>query len=457
MRRFLTILMCLLASLAGAQQGGTIGVPDSQNALWDANALWPTLARVQSVVVTESTYIWYGTIDVAWTNKSNWTNTLTGANEEPSTNDTVIFNNAGNGKINIGYDGGFRAVKNIIATNSAMAVYTLGSNTTELINWTPDGSITMYGNAGNNLGMQGNIHVGSTAGEVTNYITCYSKTRAISFSQGSSQLEATNGNVVLVFNTVSNNGTTASINMAGQWKKTSGNITKVIKQGVGLVNVGSGTPGNTTISDYYLNEGALSFVGDQPNLINGNRLFINTNTHLICANRPNGNFTGITNYWNGDFSFGSSGYGAAINQMTFQASCLVDLGQYGSDAVRTISVSNGTLTVNCKIVNGSNGTTTGLAKRGTALLVLGGTNEYTGATYVLSGTLQTTKTNTILASTAVYVTNSAVLNLDFTGTNQIDKLYLAGTSVVSAVYGATSIPGTNLITGTGFLSVTNGP
>jgi hypothetical protein len=195
----------------------------------------------------------------------------------------------------------------------------------------------------------------------------------------------------------------AGVNLAGQIRNpTNGancNITKIVKTGVGLVNIGSGTPGNTFVADIYVNEGCLSIVGKQANLIAGNRLHMNTNTSLGSANQAIGDYVGVTNFWNGDFSFNDSTYFSVLQQMSFGSGCRVDLGATGTDAVRTLNVvGDQGFTLNCPIVDGSNGTTKGFKKIGAGRMSLGGTNTFTDTFIVTNGTVTLTVTNCMAAT-----------------------------------------------------------
>ena len=122
-----------------------------------------------------------------------------------------------------------------------------------------------------------------------------------------------------------------------------------------------------------------------------------------------------------------------------------------------------TLTVG---VNGGSGTFSGaigesilFTKNGSGTQILTGPNSYTGNTTVAGGTLSlgTGTTNTSLANGAdVIVDPSCTLNLNYSGTDVIDELWLGGVQKSPGVYGAGTYSGAT-ITGTGTLTVTNGP
>jgi fibronectin-binding autotransporter adhesin len=95
-------------------------------------------------------------------------------------------------------------------------------------------------------------------------------------------------------------------------------------------------------------------------------------------------------------------------------------------------------------------TSGGLTSIGTGLLVMSATNTYTGKTIVAGGTLEFINAG-LSSLTSVYVTNGAILQLDFADTNRVSGLVLNGASQPQGVYSATTSP--TFITGTGSLLV----
>ena len=101
---------------------------------------------------------------------------------------------------------------------------------------------------------------------------------------------------------------------------------------------------------------------------------------------------------------------------------------------------------------------TGFTKIGGGTQMLTGTNSYTGNTTVKGGTLSLGNgtTNTALANTAdVIVDSGCTLDLNYTGTDTIDELWLGGVQQLAGTYDSSNSEG--LITGTGSLVVQNGP
>jgi len=82
-----------------------------------------------------------------------------------------------------------------------------------------------------------------------------------------------------------------------------------------------------------------------------------------------------------------------------------------------------------------------LIKSGTDTLTLSGSNTYTGATLVQTGTLTCTAPAS-LAGGALSISNGAVVNLNYSGTRTIFSLTLGGTNKLAGVYGSSSSPAT---------------
>jgi len=104
-----------------------------------------------------------------------------------------------------------------------------------------------------------------------------------------------------------------------------------------------------------------------------------------------------------------------------------------------------------KVIPGSGGIT----KAGTGTWSLTNTNTYTGDTTVNSGILSLGNgtSPTGLANTAnVLVASGAKLNLNFSGTDTINQLWLGGTRMAAGIYSSNN---SSFITGTGTLTVNN--
>jgi fibronectin-binding autotransporter adhesin len=122
---------------------------------------------------------------------------------------------------------------------------------------------------------------------------------------------------------------------------------------------------------------------------------------------------------------------------------------------------NGSLTMKSL---GNVGNTNGLY--GSGVLDLTGANTYTGDTTVESGTLRLTQAPNPAnantgndASTVSIAATGATLDLTFSGTDIVNKLFIGGVQQPAGVYGpsATSIPQITNSSGSGTLTVTSGP
>jgi autotransporter-associated beta strand protein len=97
-----------------------------------------------------------------------------------------------------------------------------------------------------------------------------------------------------------------------------------------------------------------------------------------------------------------------------------------------------------------------LTKVGTGTQTLSGTTTYTGNTTILVGTLRLgngTSPTHLSDTSDVIVAAGAMLDLDYSGTDQIRALWVDGSQLPPGTYSSTS----GFITGSGTLSVTTGP
>ena len=101
-----------------------------------------------------------------------------------------------------------------------------------------------------------------------------------------------------------------------------------------------------------------------------------------------------------------------------------------------------------------------LNKMGTGTWTLSGANTYSGDTTIKAGILRQTTGSAFADSAAVRIAASgANLDLAFTGSDVVDRLYFGETLQVPGVWGAVSSSAknkSNLITGSGLISVTRG-
>jgi fibronectin-binding autotransporter adhesin len=161
---------------------------------------------------------------------------------------------------------------------------------------------------------------------------------------------------------------------------------------------------------------------------------------------------------------------SAVIQMATLESGTFDLGGFNQTAVALSAVSANaatvfnsgagfnTLTLNTVGSNTFNGTIDGninLTVGGTGTQILTGANTYAGDTRVQGGTLSITQP--YLADSAdVYVSSGALFDLNFTGDDFIDSLFLGGSPAAVGTWGGPGSGATNissLLSGTGTLDV----
>jgi fibronectin-binding autotransporter adhesin len=98
----------------------------------------------------------------------------------------------------------------------------------------------------------------------------------------------------------------------------------------------------------------------------------------------------------------------------------------------------------------------GITKVGPGSVTLSGLNTYTGNTIVEEGTLSITNNNTLANAANVLLSTGVLLDLDFTGTDTINSLFINGNLAASGTWGSLASTATNksaLFDGLGMLNV----
>jgi fibronectin-binding autotransporter adhesin len=184
----------------------------------------------------------------------------------------------------------------------------------------------------------------------------------------------------------------------------------------------------------------------------------------------NNNYTGNTTIGStARLKLGASGVipDASAIEIVGAAAATFDLNGFDETA-KTLGGTNGVVALGANRLTLANpagetfsGTITGaggsIVKSGAGMLTLSGANTYSGDTWVQAGTLKIN--NAYLSNSAdVYINSGATLNLNFSGSDTVDSLFINGVSQLAGIWGAIGSGATyqtSRLTGTGRLLVTN--
>jgi autotransporter-associated beta strand protein len=250
----------------------------------------------------------------------------------------------------------------------------------------------------------------------------------------------------VVFSSPSTNlGNADSIIVLGAASTYDGNTTITVGNNNDRLNVKAGVPNalpTTTVLTLGDKEGAGTFRTMQYDLNGNNQTLAGLdnggNVPLLrrqTVTNSSGTPATLTINNAADFTFGGANLNAA-NSSTTRAQITGNLALVKSGA--------GTLTLDGTLANGA--TAAG--------------NTYTGNTTVNEGILRIGFANpSNQSSTVTIAASGATLDLTYSGTDTVDKLFIGDTQMDAGVYGptATPIPQITNSTGTGTLTVTSGP
>jgi autotransporter-associated beta strand protein len=161
--------------------------------------------------------------------------------------------------------------------------------------------------------------------------------------------------------------------------------------------------------------------------------------------------------WNGNFLFsglsGRTGTGSGTTRDLNMGTGAVTLG-----GDRIVTVSANTLTVGGVIDDGVNDYS--LTKSGAGQLNLDGINTYSGDTIVTDGILSILQ-GYLADASSVLISGTGLIDLSFSGTDTVDKLFINGIQQTTGTWGSTASGATHVddarFTGPGTLTVTTAP
>jgi fibronectin-binding autotransporter adhesin len=306
-----------------------------------------------------------------------------------------------------------------------------------------------------------NLNNDFTAGSVFTNITFPASTSLYTISGNAITL---GGNIV----NSSANLQTINLNMAMTTNRTvtanSGgsdmNLGGAVSGAFSLLKGGNGTltiSGNNTCSTIQINAGTLK-LGAVNTLPTSGSLVVAGTTATVCEVNGCSQIVGaLTIAGTGSATIQDSVGGAvlklggAVTQNSTGEPGTISVPLDLNGAYRIFNIQNATnsgVTVTAAITNST--ATAGITKNGSGTLILAGTNSYNGNTTINAGTLKI-NVACLSSSASVSISNTAVLNLNFIGTNVVSALLTNGIALAAGVYNSTSLPG--LITGSGALQV----
>jgi autotransporter-associated beta strand protein len=306
---------------------------------------------------------------------------------------------------------------------------------------TTTGRARLSNDSARNHTLSGPINVSSN----TNLVQFYSDGSGSVTVSGDISGTMTNGAIFAIrgTSTSANNKLTGNISLVGNISKTDA--------GTWLV----GAPGKTySWTDTVVAAGTLKM---------GLANVLPSTTALVLGNPTGGSFPFLD----------LNGFNQTVGSIIYN-------GQGASTGTRTItSATSAVLTVNTATDSITTGLGSGtnnvvltgalsLSKQGAGRLALNGVNTYSGNTTVNEGILSLTRaassadanTGNDASTVTISATSGATLDLAYTGTDEVDKLFIGGVQKAAGVWGSATSGAANIdpkLTGSGTLTVATGP
>ena len=331
-------------------------------------------------------------------------------------------------------------------------------------NWSDSTKWTVGSGSPNSTGLNGYILNFNTAGTytATNDLSASFVLNQLNFGgssvtlAGNGMVLAANGSTLPVINQNSSSSVTISEPVSlGSNVTVAGTLAGQLNL-AGLVSgSGSLTKSNSGTLQLYGNLAANTYSGGT--IVNSGTLFLGyyNGTSPYCSN-PAG--TGPVTLGAGT-TIQFERVGASNALIVNGASSLYTPNGWGVDWSGPITL-NATLTANTPsrlICGGAIGGTGGITKTSNGELYLSGSNNFTGATKIMAGTLTCSQSGALGAG-SLDITSGAKVALNFSGTRAIPSLtYNAGAALPAGTYGSTASQATNkndtYFTGVGMLTV----
>jgi fibronectin-binding autotransporter adhesin len=289
---------------------------------------------------------------------------------------------------------------------------TLGSGTLNVIQ-------TNAGTFGGIISDTGNLILANTSTSTLTLSGINTYTGTTTLNGGTLSISADSG-----LGTAPNTATPGQLAFGGGILATTASFTLNSNRGI-ILNAGGGTISTATST-------ALTYSG----IIDGANALTKIGAGTLALQGAS-IYTGATNInagilsINADTALGTAPVSPTAGQLTLSNGTLETTSSFTLDANRGIALNTGggTFSTDPGTTLNYNGIIAGtntLSKTGNGMLVLGGTNSYTGATTINNGTLQLSSSNVIVATNTLIIANTANVLFDLNSFNQTIGLLSGG-------------------------------